>query len=134
MQRIYKGRICTEQIFHIFKIYCVFFLTLKVIVSSTQFFTILENFHIQKIIERLKNPNFKKQREDYRLNFDMKFWFLHFAAYFSIYIILKIWVFKTFVKIAHYFVTLLVASFIAVLFKIFNQVLWSTRKLPNQLK
>ena len=134
MQRIYKGRICIEQIVHIFKIYCVFFLTLKVIVSSTQFFTILENFHIQKIIERLKNPNFKKQREDYRLNFDMKFWFLHFAAYFSIYIILKIWVFKTFLKIAHYFVTLLVASFIAVLFKIFNQVLWSTRKLPNQLK
>ena len=54
-------------------------MTLKVIASSTQFFVILENFDIQKIIERLDiNPNFKKQNEDHRLD-------LHFAGYFSIY-------------------------------------------------
>ena len=40
----------------------------------TQFFLILENFGIPKTIERLgKNPNFKKQKENYRLNLDMHF-------------------------------------------------------------
>ena len=59
---------------------------LKVIASSTEFFAILEKFEVQKIIEGLDiNPNFKKQSGDYRLNFDMKFEFLHFAAYVSIY-------------------------------------------------
>ena len=53
---------------------CLFFLTFKVITSSAQLFAILENFDIQAIIERLSiNPNFKKQNEDYRLNFDIKF-------------------------------------------------------------
>ena len=52
----------------------LFFLTLTVIASSTQFFVTLENFNIQNIIERYDiNPNFKKQNEDYRINFDMKF-------------------------------------------------------------
>ena len=50
----------------------VFFLTLKITASSTQFSAILENFGIQKIIERLDiNRNFKKKNEDHRLNFDM---------------------------------------------------------------
>ena len=80
-----KKKICTERIFHIFKIQPVFFLTLTVIASSTQFFAILENFDIQKLIEGLDiNPNFKKQNEDYRVNFGMKFQFLRFTAYFSI--------------------------------------------------
>ena len=93
LKRIYKGRICTERIFHIFKIQRVFFLTIKVIAFSTQFFGILENFDIQKIIERLEiNPNFKKQNEDHRLNFDMKFWF----SYIFLYIKLKIRFFLNF--------------------------------------
>ena len=62
------------------------FLTLKVIASSAQFFFILEKFDIQKIIERLNvSPGFIKKIEDHWLNFDMKFWFLGFASYFSIY-------------------------------------------------
>ena len=82
-----KKKICTERIFHIFKIQPVFFLTLTVVASSTQFFAILENFDIQKLIEGLDiNPNFKKQKEDYRVNFGMKFQFLRFTAYFSIWI------------------------------------------------
>ena len=51
-----------------------FFLTLTVTASSTQFFVTLENFNMQNIIERYDiNPNFKKQNDDYRINFDMKF-------------------------------------------------------------
>ena len=50
-----------------------FFLTLKVIASSTQFFAIFENLYT-KIIERLDvNPNFKKKNEDHRVNFDILF-------------------------------------------------------------
>ena len=51
------------------------FLTLKVVASSTQFFAIFENFDLKKkTLERLDiNPNFKKQNEDNRLNFDMRF-------------------------------------------------------------
>ena len=61
-------------------------MALKVIASSTQLFVILEKFVIQKLIEKLGiHPNFKKQNEDYRLTFDMNFWFLHFAVHFSIY-------------------------------------------------
>ena len=49
-----------------------FFLTLKVIASSTQFFTIFEHFNIQKRKEKVDiNPNLKKQNKDD--NFDMKF-------------------------------------------------------------
>ena len=51
-----------------------FFCTLEVIACSTQFFVIFENFDIQKIKERFDiNSNLKKQNEDHRLNFDMKF-------------------------------------------------------------
>ena len=51
-----------------------FFLTLTVTASSTQFFVTLESFNMQNIIERYDiNPNFKKQNDDYRINFDMKF-------------------------------------------------------------
>ena len=50
------------------------FLTLTVTASSTQFFAILENLDIKKIIEGLDiNPNIRKQNEDYRLSFDMKY-------------------------------------------------------------
>ena len=50
----------------------LFFLTLKVIASSTQFFTIFEHFNIQKRKEKVDiNPNLKKQNKDD--NFDMKF-------------------------------------------------------------
>ena len=66
---------------------CVFFffLTLKVIASSTQFLVILENFDIQKIIEELKTyPNFKNRNEDHRLEFWHEILILTFPAYFSI--------------------------------------------------
>ena len=69
---------------------CLFFDTKGNCVFNS-IFCDLENFDIQKIIERLDvNLNFKKQNEDYRLDFDMKFLFLHFAVYFSIYNNLKI--------------------------------------------
>ena len=49
-------------------------MTLKVIASSTQFFAILENFDIQKIVERRDiNLIFKKQNEDFRVNLEMNF-------------------------------------------------------------
>ena len=53
---------------------CASFFAPKLTASSAQFFGILENFDIQKVIERFDiNPSFKKQAEDHRLNFDMKF-------------------------------------------------------------
>ena len=57
-----------------FLFFFFFFMTLKVIVPSTQVFSILEDFHIQKMVERPDvNPNFKKPNKDFRLNFDIKF-------------------------------------------------------------
>ena len=48
--------------------------TINIIASSTQFLAIFKNFDIEKIIEILDiNPNLKKQNEDYRLNFNIKF-------------------------------------------------------------
>ena len=95
MQRIYKGRICTEKEFgrsdfpYLQDSVRVFFKKkkkLKVVVTPTQFSATLENFDIQKIIESLDiNPNLKKKNEDFGLNFDMHFRYLHFTAYFSIY-------------------------------------------------
>ena len=61
-------------VFFFFFFFFFFFSTLMVIVTLTQFFLILENFGIPKTIERLdKNPNFKKQKENYGLNLDMHF-------------------------------------------------------------
>lgn len=58
-----KERVSTEWTFHIFKLSATFFLTLMVIVSSTQFFVIFENFDKQKIIDELDiNPNFSKNK------------------------------------------------------------------------
>ena len=74
LQRIH-GEEFAESAFFIFsKVSACLFLTLAVIVPSSQFFAILENFDIQLIIEGLDiNPNFRKQNEDYSVNFDMKF-------------------------------------------------------------
>ena len=101
-------------------------------------FAILENFDIQKITERLHtNPNSKKQNEDYRFHFNMKFGFLHFASYFSIYF-LNFLNFSKFSSKSHLILSLHYFSFIAILRKMCKQILGNfflnTRKLPNQLK
>ena len=84
-QRIYEGKICTEWIFHIFKIQCIFFffffLDTKGNCVFNSIFCILENFDTfdtQKIIKGLDiNPNFKKIKKnlknDYRLDFHKNF-------------------------------------------------------------
>ena len=111
-----------------------FLLTLKVMASSTHFLRSLKTLIYKSIIERLNiNPNFKKQNDDYRLKFFVsKFYYIFFYILSS-----KFEFFYIFIKITHNFVTSPVASFIAILCKIFNQILISflrTRKLPKPLK
>ena len=76
-QNLWRTPLCTEQIFHIFKIQCVsLFFTLKVMASSTNFLGSLRTLIYKKIIERLDiNLSFKKQNEDHRLDFEVGFCF-----------------------------------------------------------
>ena len=96
--RNYKGRLCTEWIFHI--LHMSFFFTIIVIKSSTQVFAILGDVDMQKIIEGLDiNPN------------------SHVLLYILPHIKIKI-----FIKIAYNFVTSPAATFITMLHKIFHQI------------
>ena len=92
------------------------FLTLRVIASSTQFFAILKNFDIKKNNRKTWHKSkFQSVNEDYRLPFCYVF-FHKFSSKFEFFLI--------FIKIAHNFVTSPVASFIAIVCKVFNQILW----------